>query len=405
MSEPGEFLCLDSLPEAVIVADASGRVLHLNRLARGLFGHDGSAQTTSCLADFLPGFDPQATADGGRPVDCECARPDGTWIRGEVCAAADGARWFVCIRESPSQAGREGLAETALEQQRAFFSLFNHDVRQSLQAIQFLSETLAPNAPETVAIISEIVASVRRLLDTVLRLNDTGALVPAREPCALAGLLESLRLELAPMAQRKGLTLEIGPTSEEVDTDPVLFRELLQNLVGNAIRYTRQGGVRIDCRSTTIAVRIEVSDTGVGMTETQLERLLAEPRGKARPSNAGAEARPSQAGGEARPSLPAGGTGLGLVIVKRLADLLGYRVEAASRLGQGSSFAVTMPRTVRGFVAARAGRDSGAELRASVPPSPSPWPPTDVSASPAPAPSPSPLADVSASPPPTARVR
>jgi signal transduction histidine kinase len=296
----------------------------LNRRARVLFGHDGAAYPAPCLADFLPGVDIHA-AEAGRPQRFEYVRADGSEFCGEVRAAAEGARRFVSIRESASSAEREGCAEAALEQQRVFFSLFNHDVRQSLQAIQFLAETLEPSAPDTVAVISEIVTSVRRLLDTVLRLNDTGALGFTTERCALGSLLEGLRLELEPLARRKGLALEIRTTSMEIDTDPVLCRELLQNLVGNAIRYTREGGVRVDCRAGGAAVCIEVSDTGVGMSSAQLERFLAEPTALARPSAA------------------AGGTGLGLIIVKRLADLLGYRLEAASRLGHGSSFTVTIP--------------------------------------------------------------
>jgi signal transduction histidine kinase len=327
MSQHGELLCLDSLPEALIVADASGRVLYLNRRARRLFGQEDSPSEEGCLADFLPGMDVRAAADNGTAVRLEYVRPDGSGFCGEACAAVEGERWFVSIREAASTASPAGLAEAALEQQRAFFSLFNHDVRQSLQAIQFLTETLEPSAPETVAVIGEIVGSVRRLLDTVLRLNDTGALAPAPERCSLGDILQSLRLELEPMAARKSLALEIAETSEELVTDPVLFRELLQNLVGNAIRYTPAGGVRIDCFPSGVDLHVVISDTGIGMTPTQLERLLA------------AESR-----AEPRPSAPAGGTGLGLVIVKRLTDLLGYRLEAASTLGQGSSFKVVMPR-------------------------------------------------------------
>lgn len=326
MSEAGELLCLDSLPDAVIVADAAGRVVFSNRRARDLFGLHNPTQSAPFLGDILFGIDFSREAARGVSTLVECVRADGSPFRADVCAAFDGQQWFVSIRPSVSSAEREARAEAALEQQRAFFSLFNHDVRQSLQAIQFLSETLEPSSPETVAIITEIVASVRRLLDTVLRLSDSGALTAEAEPCALGEVLQGLRLELEPVARRKGLALEVGATTEHVHTDPVLLRELLQNLVGNAIRYTREGGVRVHCRASSTDVRLEICDTGVGIGEKQLERLLSAP-----------SAAP-------RPSAPARGTGLGLVIVKRLADMLGFQLEATSRLGEGSSFTVTIPR-------------------------------------------------------------
>ncbi|HEX5419085.1 MAG TPA: ATP-binding protein [Gammaproteobacteria bacterium] len=177
------------------------------------------------------------------------------------------------------------------------------------------------------AVITEILASVRRLLDSVLRLNDTGLVRPSAESCSLGEVLRTLRRELDPVARRKGLNLCFDDTAEQLRTDPVLLRELLQNLVSNAIRYTHQGQISVSCRRNDIAAHIEIADTGVGMSDDHLERIFA------------SRAAEAAAGSERR----SGGFGLGLVIVKRLADVLGYRVEARSRLGHGSVFTVKIP--------------------------------------------------------------
>lgn len=332
MSVTNEPLSLDSVPDAVIVVEASGRLSYLNARARTLFALDAEQTPHLHLSDLVDAGLTLAGSARGEVVQFEaaCLRGDGVRFRadGRAAGGSDGSV-VVSLRERPEAQRRmapaEGTAEAALEQQRAFFSLFNHDVRQSLQAIQFLSESISPSAPETVSVISEILASVRRLLDTVLRLNETGAIAPVAEHCALADLLQSLRRELEPVARRKGLGLQLAETAETVRTDPVLLRELLQNLIANAIRYTHTGHVSVSCRGGPLAVRIEVADTGVGMSERQLERFL-DPQGGV-------------------PSLPHGGrAGLGLVIVKRLAELLGLEIQAESRLGAGSSFTVTVPR-------------------------------------------------------------
>jgi signal transduction histidine kinase len=332
MSETNEPRSLDSVPDAVIVVEASGRLLFLNARARTMFALGNERSPGLCLSDLIDaGFSPADSAPGELvQFEAACLRRDGVRFRadGRAAGGSDG-RVVVSLRErleaQQTTVPAKGTAEAALEQQRAFFSLFNHDVRQSLQAIQFIIESVSPSAPEAVSVINEILASVRRLLDTVLRLNETGAIVPVAEPCGLAGLLQSLRRELEPLARRKGLGLRLAETAETVCTDPVLLRELLQNLIANAIRYTHTGHVSVACRASPLAVKIEIADTGVGMSERQLARFLG-----------------SQGG---VPSLPSGGrAGLGLVIVKRLADLLGLEVEAESKPGAGSSFTVTVPR-------------------------------------------------------------
>ena len=111
-------------------------------------------------------------------------------------------------------------------------------------------------------------------------------------------------------------------------TDPLLLRRILQNLVNNALRYTRRGGVLLGARARGDTLRIEVSDTGPGIAA-----------GAARGDLRGVPAR-----GRRRSD---GGFGLGLSIVRRLAQALDHPVDLASRVGFGSTFAISLPAAAR----------------------------------------------------------
>lgn len=345
MSGNDERFSLDCAPDAVIAAEASGRLIYANPSARRLFGLEAGDPAALSITDLLPAWGGNAAVRAPLPPFGATTgrRRDGTLFGAEVAVGRTAAgpddepAVVISVRAcaaTPADAA-PGATEAILQQQREFFSLFNHDVRQSLQAIQFLSETLAISAPETVSVITEILGSVRRLLDTLLRFNDTGSALPAVESCSLGELMQKLRRELAPVAERKGLDLVVEDTPERLCTDPVLLRELLQNLVANAIRYTHQGEVRVSCRATAAALHVDIVDTGVGISEEQLRRAFVVP---------------APARGEPRSD---GGFGLGLAIVRRLADALGCRVAASSTPGRGSTFTVTVPRTGSRFEALR----------------------------------------------------
>ncbi len=109
-------------------------------------------------------------------------------------------------------------------------------------------------------------------------------------------------------------------------TDPVLLHDVLSNLVSNAIKYTRQGGVQLKVNERAGVVSVEVSDTGVGIHSDKLELIFKE-FVRLDASDAGTE-----------------GLGLGLSIVRRYASLLSHQLRVQSRLGEGSSFSISMQR-------------------------------------------------------------
>jgi CheY-like chemotaxis protein len=128
-------------------------------------------------------------------------------------------------------------------------------------------------------------------------------------------------------ADAKGLRLLVAPTRAWIRTDPQMLERIVQNLVGNAVRYTQRGGVVLGCRWGDRMVRVEVWDSGAGIPQDKQKQVFAEFY---------------QIGRE--PGLRTEGLGLGLAIVERLCALLGHPLELRSQVGRGSRFTVALPR-------------------------------------------------------------
>jgi CheY-like chemotaxis protein len=139
---------------------------------------------------------------------------------------------------------------------------------------------------------------------------------------ALAPLFEQLRNEFAPIAARQGLSLRIRTSPVAVSSDAMMLRRILQNLLANAIRYTRSGGVVMGCRRRDNMICVQVSDTGPGIAQAQQEAIFRE-------FQRGEVSATDQAG-----------FGLGLSIVRRFATVLGHGMRLSSQIGKGSTFAV-----------------------------------------------------------------
>ena len=187
-------------------------------------------------------------------------------------------------------------------------------------------------SPKSLVLTEQIdrsLATLEDLLRTLLDISklDAGVLKPEVCPVSISALFEPLQQEFAPVAARRQLTLRIEASAETVLSDPMMLRRILQNLLANALRYTQRGGVLMGCRRKGADLVIEVHDTGPGIPEAQREAIFLEfQRGE---TSIGADA----------------GIGLGLSIVRRFAAALGHEIRLKSRLGRGSMFGVTLPRT------------------------------------------------------------
>jgi signal transduction histidine kinase/CheY-like chemotaxis protein len=207
----------------------------------------------------------------------------------------------------------------------------SHDLRQPAHAIGLLTErALAEPVNEgfkaTLLDLNELSQSLSASLATLMDLTrlDAGLVQAKAVPMALGPLLERLRVEYAPSAHRKGLSLDIRPSDAWARSDPVLLHAILGNLLANALKYTRQGQVYLAVSIQAQEIQIVVSDTGVGIHGDQLDLIFRE----------FVRLDGSQSGSE--------GLGLGLSIVRRYAALLGHRIEVQSQLGLGSCFTVRL---------------------------------------------------------------
>ena len=138
-------------------------------------------------------------------------------------------------------------------------------------------------------------------------------------------VFSDLAREFEPMARAKNLRLEFADTQTVISTDRVLFMQLLQNLIGNALKYTETGIVRVAQISDADALAISVEDSGVGIPQDKLARIFddyyqVDLKGVQR-----------------------SGVGLGLAIVREVSRLLGYSVTVLSQLGEGTRVRVRIP--------------------------------------------------------------
>jgi CheY-like chemotaxis protein len=171
---------------------------------------------------------------------------------------------------------------------------------------------------------------MQNLLDSLLDISrlEAQAVQVQLRPFALVDIFEQLQNGLTISAVEKGLRLRIRPTGVWLMSDPTLLHRILLNLVGNALRYTREGSVLLACRVAGGGkyARIEVWDSGIGIAPEHHQAIFMEF---------------FQVGNSERDR--GKGLGLGLNIVERTAQLLGYRLQMHSRLGQGSRFSVEVP--------------------------------------------------------------
>ena len=232
------------------------------------------------------------------------------------------------LDEARREAERSSRAKTR------FLAAASHDLRQPVHALRLFTAALSRKA-EADATEREIVDKVDRSLDVIgdllnslldISKLDAEIVEVNEEKIALRGYLSQIINEFEIEAEDKGLSLRLSVPDMDVTSDPSLLGQIVRNLLSNAIRYTSQGGILLAVRRRAGHARIEVWDTGVGIEEPHAQEIFQE---FFQLHNA---ARDHQ-----------GGLGLGLSIVKRTCDLLGYQVELCSRPGLGSRFAVPVP--------------------------------------------------------------
>jgi signal transduction histidine kinase/CheY-like chemotaxis protein len=225
-------------------------------------------------------------------------------------------------------------AEEASRAKSRFLAAASHDLRQPLHALGLFASALMGEVSlakprELVGKISRCVDALEKMFAELMDISriDAGTVAVGRSSFALQGMFDRLDADFMPLAREKGLRLRIRPTREWTRSDPLMFERILRNLVANAIRYTERGGVLVACRRRGESVWIQVWDSGIGIAERERERIFEEFYQVDNPERDRSK-----------------GIGLGLSIVRRLADLLDEVVELRSVPGRGSMFQLRTPR-------------------------------------------------------------
>jgi PAS domain S-box-containing protein len=234
----------------------------------------------------------------------------------------------------------QSLAESASRAKSEFLANMSHEIRTPMTAILGCADTLCRELSreeprETAKTIRAQGQLLLGLLNDILDLSkiEAGKLEVQDELCNLLSLIADVRSLMDPQVKAKGLTLKTffdSPIPKQVQTDPLRLRQVLLNLVSNAIKFTENGHVEIRVRCTPDSpqrqLAISVRDTGVGIPEDRLQAIF----------EAFTQVDPS-------PLRRAGGTGLGLAICQRLTSMLGGRISVESQVHQGSTFTITLP--------------------------------------------------------------
>jgi len=376
------------LPQTVFEVDLEGRLTFVNRNAFAMFGYSQEG-----LNAGLNNLDMLAPEDRGRARSNmeRIVRGENLGRSEYVAQRKDGSRFPIVIHSAPilrqgRPAGLRGIivditehkrAErqleryaTAVEGQKAaieklyddaeaanraksrFLANMSHEIRTPMTAILGFVDVLQQDAMgcdvcaqadtcptrrknvEHLQIISTNGRYLLGLLDEILDLSriEAGRLEMQQERGSPVDLVDDVVGALRARARAQGIALKaefVGPIPATILTDAVRLRQVLTNLVGNAVKFTETGGVRVVARLRSEAPRplleFEVIDTGIGMTDAQAARIF-EPFVQA----------------DASASRKYGGSGLGLAISRRLARLLGGDVSVIRTSGEGSVFRFTV---------------------------------------------------------------
>jgi len=223
-------------------------------------------------------------------------------------------------------------AEAANVAKSRFLAAASHDLRQPLHALGMFHDSLEPHVNSSGNAIMErmrqSISALGGLFDSLLDISrlDAGVVENHPKDMHLPRLVESMLQEFRRDAEAKGLRLVVECQDEVVSADPVILGRILRNLLSNAIRYTEQGTVTLRCERSGSTVRIDVADTGIGIPESQHQRIFSEYHQLHNPERDRTK-----------------GLGLGLAIVQRLCRLSGFELRLSSRPDAGATFSVLVP--------------------------------------------------------------
>ena len=318
---------IESLDEAIVAVDSRGDVVRMNRAARTLFA----------TQDNLP-FPSAELAMGAALRNALTAAMRGIVSDGVETTVGDR---IVALTASPLPAGGAVLAVLDLTERRRletvrrdFVANVSHELKTPLTVISGFAETLRdPHLADSdrerfLSLLTTNTTRMKRIVDDLLDLSryESSAWTPKPAEVDLEALVNDLFAQFRPAARALDLASEIHSTARIVRLDPTALRQILSNLIENAVRYTATGGVTVSATRQQDMLVIAVKDTGIGVAQEHVSRIF-ERFYRADPARSRAE----------------GGTGLGLAIVRHLVEAHGGRVSAESSPGAGTTVRIRVP--------------------------------------------------------------
>ncbi|HEX2493685.1 MAG TPA: ATP-binding protein [Steroidobacter sp.] len=345
-------------PDALIVVDERSQIRFANDAVKDVLGYAPDELVDRPLETLVPERLRSAHArDMARYLEAPRARDMAARVPELAARRRDGSEFPASIRLAPFRMADGGLyvaaairdvteqskvnealvaareeADRANRAKSRFLATASHDLRQPLQTIRLLNAAMLKVVPqsdlrELLSQQNQAIESMTRLLNALLDISrlESGAVEPKLTDVPLADVFADLRTEFASIARARNLSLHFDAPTAMLSTDRTLFYQLLQNLVGNSLKYTDVGCVRVACSLDEHSLTISIEDTGVGIPEDKIAHIFDE---YYQVDTHGAKRM---------------GVGLGLAIVKEVARLLGYSIQISSRQGQGTQAKVAIP--------------------------------------------------------------
>lgn len=322
---------LDAMAELVLARDSSGRVTEVNAAFLNAFG--GSRQ------DWIGRWFAVAPAPSttGQPRRYDAAmrtRAGAAWIEWSETTLEDGGT--IAVGRDVSEERRERAeASEAAQGKSVFFASVTHELRTPLSGALGAAALLKDSGlhPDQAAYLEAVRSSAQHalnLIDDILDLSrlEAGRLTLRAEPVDLRALIEDACEILATRAAEKGLALAHAISSDvpaEIRADPARLRQILFNLGGNAVKFTETGGVIVQASYHDGELSLIFKDTGPGISKTDQSTLF----------------KHFERGAAEHNATP--GAGLGLAMVKRLAEAMEGEVGVSSEPGQGATFWTRFP--------------------------------------------------------------
>ena len=322
----------DAAGELVLIRGCSGRVLYVNAAFLAAFG----GARTDWIGRWFSVAPPVSVADSRRYEMLMRTRTGPLWIEWDERLIPEQRGVIAIGRDVTRRREAHDDLEASQRAKSLFFAAVTHELRTPLAGALGLSRLLeaTPLRPDQADYIRSIAASADHALamvDDILDLSrlEAGKLELRPEAVDVADLVRETIELAAPRAQDKGLELvavQAAGAPSRVTGDAARIRQILFNLIGNAVKFTNEGGVRVDIANAPAAdgtprLAISVTDTGPGISERDQEHLFEHFERGAAERN-GAE----------------GGAGLGLAMVRRLAEAMHSSMGVESRLGEGAKF-------------------------------------------------------------------